>query len=158
MQINRHDVTVSCWTDKIKTITKCAKFRQKFFRENNMSKSNTLTAARLNFLYQSANLISSPETNSIKVAHHYTQLMVNISQKAVQRLSKDLKRTICKRCKGLLKPGVTAKVGKEGKKIGSICQLCQAKKQFPIQCKGSKKKSKKKSKWVQRSTAIIYAN
>ena len=119
-----------------------AKFRQKFFRENNMSKSNTLTAARLNFLYQSAKLISSPETNSIKVAHHYTQLMVNISQKAVQRLSKDLKRTICKRCKGLLKPGVTAKVGKEGKKIGSICQLCQAKKQFPIQCKGSKKKPK----------------
>merc|ERR1712012_1061790 len=104
-----------------------------------MSKSNSLTAARLNFLYQSANLISSQEKNSQKVAHHYTNLMVNISHKAVQRLSKDLKRTICKRCKGLLKPGVTAKVGKEGKKIGAICQTCQAKKQFPIKCKSTKK-------------------
>ena len=103
-----------------------------------MTKQNASTAARINFLYQSANLIADKSKNSKKVAHHYSQLMVNISHKCVQRLSKDIKRTICKHCKGILKPGVTAKVGKEGKKIGSICTLCQTKKQFPI----SKKKSK----------------
>ena len=114
--------------------------------QRKMVKTNALTAARINFLYQSANLISSQCKNSQKVAHHYSQLMVNISHKSVQRLSKTIKRTICKHCKGLLKPGISAKVGKEGQKIGSICQLCQTKKQFPITKKETKSKKKQKSK------------
>ena len=128
-----------------------------------MSKCNTLTSARLNYLYQSANLIleeSAPKKskkgkksktkdkknwkNNEKVANYYSQLMTRIGQGAVQRLSKDLKRTICKGCRSLLIPGTNAeicKIDKKQRKFGSICSMCKTKKMFPI--KALKKKSQK---------------
>ena len=128
-----------------------------------MSKCNSLTSARLNYLYQSANLIleeSAPKKNkkgnklktkdkknwknNEKVANYYSQLMTRIGQGAVQRLSKDLKRTICKGCRSLLIPGTNAeicKIDKKQRKFGSICSMCKTKKMFPI--KALKKKSQK---------------
>ena len=131
-----------------------------------MSKCNSLTSARLNYLYQSANLILEESTsedknkckkskskdkkkqrnkkNNEKVANYYSQLMTRIGQGAVQRLSKDLKRTICKGCRSLLIPGTNAeicKIDKKQRKFGSICSMCKTKKMFPI--KAMKKKSPK---------------
>ena len=128
-----------------------------------MSKCNSLTSARLNYLYQSANLILEESTpkknkkgknsktkdkkywkNNEKVANYYSQLMTRIGQGAVQRLSKDLKRTICKGCRSLLIPGTNAeicKIDKKQRKFGSICSMCKTKKMFPI--KALKKKSQK---------------
>ena len=119
-----------------------------------MSKCNTLTSARLNYLYQSANLILEESTpkknkkgkksktkdkknwkNSEKVANYYSQLMTRIGQGAVQRLSKDLKRTICKGCRSLLIPGTNAeicKIDKKQRKFGSICSMCKTKKCFQL--------------------------
>ena len=116
-----------------------------------MSKCNSQTSARLNYLYQSANVIlqESKKTkdkknnkNNEKVANYYSQLMVRIGQGAVQRLSKNLKRTICKGCRSLLVPGTNSqlcKIDKKQRKFGSICSMCQTKKMFPIKAK--KKKS-----------------
>ena len=118
-----------------------------------MSKCNSQTSARLNYLYQSANVIlqESKKTkdkknnkNNEKVANYYSQLMVRIGQGAVQRLSKNLKRTICKGCRSLLIPGTNAeicKVDKKQRKFGSVCSMCKTKKMFPI--KAMKKKSQK---------------
>ena len=125
-----------------------------------MSKCNSLTSARLNYLYQSANTILQESKNkdnkklkikkkdlrkktngkkicknNEKVANYYSQLMVRIGQGAVQRLSKNLKRTICKGCRSLLIPGITAeicKIDKKQRKFGSICSMCKTKKMFPI--------------------------
>ena len=132
-----------------------------------MSKCNSLTSARLNYLYQSASTILQESKNkgnkklkikkknlrkktnakkicknNEKVANYYSQLMVRIGQGAVQRLSKNLKRTICKGCRSLLIPGTNAeicKIDKKQRKFGSICSMCQTKKMFPI--KAQKKKT-----------------
>lgn len=104
-----------------------------------MSKCNSQTSARLNYLYQSANLIleesklkdkkSSKKSkpidkkkfrNNEKVANYYGQLMTRIGKGAVQRLSKDLKRTICKGCRSLLIPGTNAEICKIDKKRTKI--------------------------------------
>ncbi len=118
-----------------------------------MGKTNNLIASRVNFLYQCSNLLLS-QTDSQKrkkklsghekVANHYSKLMINISQKSVQRLSKDIKRTICKGCKSVLKPGVNAKavLSKKNRKIGSLCQLCGEQKLFPLDLKKPQKKQK----------------
>jgi len=128
-----------------------------------MSKCNSQTSARLNYLYQSSNLILEESTvknnkkckkskpkdkknwkNNEKVANYYSQLMTRIGKGAVQRLSKDLKRTICKGCRSLLIPGTNAeicKIDKKLRKFGSICSMCKTKKMFPI--KAMKKKSQK---------------
>ena len=137
-----------------------------------MTKCNSLTSARLNYLYQSANTLLQESSkrkakkkqkikdktsktkinekkickNNEKVANYYSQLMVRIGQGAVQRLSKNLKRTICKGCRSLLIPGTNAeicKIDKKQRKFGSICSMCKTKKMFPI--KAQKKKSPKKS-------------
>lgn len=135
-----------------------------------MSKCNSLTSARLNYLYQSANtLLKESKTkskkskktkgkksktqsnekkifkNNEKVANYYSQLMVRIGQGAVQRLSKNLKRTICKGCRSLLIPGTNAeicKIDKKQGKFGSICSLCKTKKMFPIKAQKKNKSPK----------------
>ena len=148
-----------------------------------MTKCNSLTSARLNYLYQSANTLLQESSkrkakkkqkiknkesktkinekkickNNEKVANYYSQLMVRIGQGAVQRLSKNLKRTICKGCRSLLIPGTNAeicKIDKKQRKFGSICSMCQTKKMFPI--KAQKKKSPKKA-WL-KFIATIFAN
>jgi RNase P subunit RPR2 len=134
-----------------------------------MSKCNSLTSARLNYLYQSASVILQESKNkgnkkfqiknknlrnktngkkicknNEKVANYYSQLMVRIGQGAVQRLSKNLKRTICKGCRSLLIPGTNAeicKIDKKQRKFGSVCSMCKTKKMFPI--KAQKKESQK---------------
>ena len=132
-----------------------------------MSKCNSLTSARLNYLYQSANTLLQESSkrktkkiknkksktkinekkickNNEKVANYYSQLMVRIGQGAVQRLSKNLKRTICKGCRSLLIPGTNAeicKIDKKQRKFGSVCSMCKTKKMFPI--KAQKKESQK---------------
>ena len=131
-----------------------------------MSKCNSLTSARLNYLYQSASTILQESKNkgnkklkiknknlrnktnakkicknNEKVANYYSQLMVRIGQGAVQRLSKNLKRTICKGCRSLLIPGINAKICKidrKQRKFGSTCSMCKTTKMFPI--KSQKKK------------------
>ena len=114
-----------------------------------MTRGNLLTASRLNFLYQSAHVAienskktgkySKKEARNKKVvANYYTQLMISIGQKSVQRLSKDLKRTICKGCRNILVPGSNCKViikSKPVKKFGSICDTCKTEKVFPIKVK-----------------------
>lgn len=106
-----------------------------------MSKNNSQTSARLNFLYQSAHLMleenqsKKKNKNQDKVANYYSQLMISIGHKSVQRLSREIKRTICKGCRNVLIPGINAKVQVKKKKIGSICQLCNSVKSFPVQKK-----------------------
>ena len=120
-----------------------------------MSKSNPQNPqgklqsnARLNFLYQSANLMLSESSgkkkskNLEKVSNYYSQLMITIGHKSVQRLSKDLKRTICKGCRGVLIPGKTAKIIKKKTKFGTLCLMCKNQKLFPIEKKASKTEKK----------------
>lgn len=107
-------------------------------------------AARMNYLYQAAHVVLN-ENSSTKdktkrkgnqvVATYYTQLMVGIGHKSVQRSSKELKRTICKGCRGLLIPGVSASVTVDGKnkRIGSVCGQCKTKKLFPLNDQKKKK-------------------
>ena len=103
----------------------------------------TGTAIRMNFLYQAAHAIlnDTPKKNSTKneksnqiVAAYYSHLMVGIGLKSVLKCSKELKRTICKGCRGLLVPGKTAIVFVKSrqKKIGSLCSFCQTEKAFPL--------------------------
>ena len=114
------------------------------------------SAARMNFLYQAAHTIlnnqdkknSKSEKDSQTVAAYYTQLMIGIGHKAVLRSSKELKRTICKGCRGLLLPGKTAKpiFNKKNRQIGSVCSICKTEKIFPLNHVSKKAKAKKLEK------------
>ena len=119
-----------------------------FFRKN-MTKGNVITGARMNFLYQSADVLLSKKSSKSQqaLAQHYTKLMVDISRKSVQRLSKNLKRTICKKCRTLLKPGLNAKFvnkkagrRKGSQKFGTLCLTCDTEKLFPKTKKADKPK------------------
>ena len=113
---------------------------------NSNVKKASETATRMNFLYQAAHTVmedTTPKNSTTKskneksnqiVAAYYTQLMVGIGQKSVLKCSKELKRTICKGCRGLLVPGKTATVvvKNKQKKIGSLCSICQTEKLFPL--------------------------
>ena len=111
----------------------------------------TETAIRMNFLYQAAHAIlnDTPKKNSTKneksnqiVAAYYSNLLVGIGLKSVLKCSKELKRTICKGCRGLLVPGKTAIVFVKSrqKKIGSLCSFCQTEKVFSFNNKSYHKK------------------
>ena len=114
------------------------------------------SAARMNFLYQAAHTIltnqneknKKSEKDSQTVAAYYTQLMIGIGHKAVLRSSKELKRTICKGCRGLLLPGKTAKpvFNKKNRQIGSVRSICKTQKIFPLNHVSKKAKAKKLEK------------
>ncbi|XP_062412986.1 ribonuclease P protein subunit p21 isoform X2 [Sardina pilchardus] len=63
---------------------------------------------RLNFLYQAAHCVLSQSPENTELARFYCFTQKTIARRLVLRQDPSVKRTICKRCCGLLVPGVTA--------------------------------------------------
>ncbi|KAG5882737.1 hypothetical protein JTB14_004033 [Gonioctena quinquepunctata] len=78
----------------------------------------------MNFLYQVSNLYLTENASSSLASSLYSNLMVNISRKTVQRMEIDLKRTICKRCRCLLLAGITCTVRIKKKRVIWKCMKC----------------------------------
>lgn len=86
---------------------------------------------RMNYLYQIANeLMASNSTNSA-LSKSFSNLMIQVSKKTVQRIDVDIKRRICKGCKSILLPGVNCKVRIKKKIVKWSCCTCQNLKVFP---------------------------
>jgi len=92
---------------------------------------------RINFLYQASNLVSElpfSETGRILSAH-YGQILSKVAKKSVLRMDPSIKRTVCKGCGSLLKPGVSSVVRKRKKNKGSVnhtCRTCGTNKSFGV--------------------------
>ncbi|KAB0804222.1 hypothetical protein PPYR_01192 [Photinus pyralis] len=79
---------------------------------------------RMNYLLQLSS-IAKPEASAL-----YSHLLINVSQKAVQRMEPEVKRSICKRCHTLMIPGVSAQVRIRKKQLRWKCGKCLATKVF----------------------------
>jgi ribonuclease P protein subunit RPR2 len=103
---------------------------------------NSHLYARINFLYQSAQLLSQPRTPNAPLSRFYISTARTVAKKSVLRLSPSLKRTICKRCDLLLVPGATSTHRVENSSRGGRkpwadvlvveCNACGAVKRFPV--------------------------
>ncbi|XP_017781626.1 PREDICTED: ribonuclease P protein subunit rpr2-like [Nicrophorus vespilloides] len=83
---------------------------------------------RMNYLYQLSTL--SLKQGQQTASNAYSNLMINISKKSVQRIEPTIKRTICKTCNQLLVPGQTCRVRIKNKTIKYVCTICNAKKSY----------------------------
>nr|CAD7407253.1 unnamed protein product [Timema cristinae] len=87
---------------------------------------------RMNFLYQAEHMmVKCPD--KLNLATSLGDVMVAISKKAVLRLEPSMKRTLCKGCRSLLIPGITATVRLRKKPAGCVvwsCLRCQTVKRF----------------------------
>ncbi|CAG9766049.1 unnamed protein product [Ceutorhynchus assimilis] len=88
------------------------------------------TFQRINYLYQLCNKLTTENRAAHIASNHYSNLAVNISKKAVQRLDIDIKRTLCKGCRSILIPGVTCKIRIKKKKVLKHCMKCSRVKVF----------------------------
>ncbi|XP_030760139.1 ribonuclease P protein subunit rpr2-like [Sitophilus oryzae] len=102
---------------------------------------------RMNYLYQICNAMATQSKASHRASVQYSNLMINISKKAVQRLDVEIKRTICKGCRSLLLPGITCKVRIKKKKLLHHCLLCSTTKVFPC-------KNKDYKLWVENPSVV----
>ncbi|KAJ3649235.1 hypothetical protein Zmor_020988 [Zophobas morio] len=90
------------------------------------------TFQRMNYLYQACNATATENAASNSASILYSNLLVAISKKAVQRLDIDLKRTLCKGCRSLLLAGVNCKVRIKKKRSIWICTNCSTSKVFDL--------------------------
>ncbi|KAL1497722.1 hypothetical protein ABEB36_008632 [Hypothenemus hampei] len=87
---------------------------------------------RMNYLLQLANQLITQNKSSYIASLQYTNLMINISKKAVQRLDIDIKRNTCKGCRSILIPGITSKIRIKKKKMNVHCLNCSTLKIFEV--------------------------
>ena len=108
------------------------------------------TVMRMNYLYQAANLVQKPPRSSSRrtggplhqiVAASYAHLFLGIGKKSVIRSDREVKRSLCKGCHGLLQPGISCeaklrgKKKKNGRKLEFICGHCHTAKSFLLKKK-----------------------
>jgi ribonuclease P protein subunit RPR2 len=91
---------------------------------------------RMNYLYQACNALATENESDNVAAAMYSNLLVAVSKKAVQRLDIEVKRTICKGCRSLLLAGVTCKVRIKKKRSIWSCMKCNTTKTFLLQDPG----------------------
>ncbi|KAI4467665.1 ribonuclease p subunit p21 [Holotrichia oblita] len=89
---------------------------------------------RLNYLYQIGNIYakSNCKQNNL-LSSYYTNLMISISKKTVQRLEPNIKRNICKVCKNICVPGKNCKIRIKKQKIQYKCNICSSSKNYIAQ-------------------------
>ncbi|KAI8896935.1 RNAse P Rpr2/Rpp21/SNM1 subunit domain-containing protein [Globomyces pollinis-pini] len=85
---------------------------------------------RMNFLYQAATLYSQNPLK--KYSHHLSSQLKSVSKKLVIRMDPSIKRTICKKCDGVLIPGKTCELDVNEFLVNVVCNVCQHSKRFPI--------------------------
>ncbi|EGD75080.1 hypothetical protein PTSG_06736 [Salpingoeca rosetta] len=98
-----------------------------------MAAKNSDAFARINFLMQASALALSKFPQSKELSRFYTTHATQIAQKKVLRLHKSMKRSICKKCSTLLRPGVTARVRtapRREKHVIVTCLYCGNMKRF----------------------------
>merc|ERR1712192_45991 len=99
-------------------------------------------AIRMNFLNQAAACVLKSTGNKVLSAALGSH-MVAVGQKSQVRLSKEIKRTVCKGCHLLLVPRAYANVTVTGprkeKRVNLLCHLCKTQRSFLLQEKGPPK-------------------
>jgi len=73
-----------------------------------MSKIGLDNFQRANYLYQLA--LAALRAGDLAASRQHSRWLVEFAQKAVLRLDRGLKRSLCRACHGLLVPGVTCTV------------------------------------------------
>jgi len=114
---------------------------------NGKGRKHPEAAVRMNFLHQAAACVLKSTGNKVLSAALGSH-MVAVGQKSQVRLSKEIKRTVCKGCHLLLVPGTSANITvtgpKKEKKVNLLCQLCKTQRSFLLQEKGPPKERQRK--------------
>lgn len=100
---------------------------------------------RMNYLYQISN--AALKNQNLPASTLYSQLMVNVSKKTVQRMEPEVKRTVCKRCNTFLQPGMTCKVRVKRKFLNVTCLVCATQKRFKL--------DKNYELWCEKPEAVV---
>merc|ERR1711874_240918 len=91
---------------------------------------------RMKFLHAAGSCVLE-STGSPVLAAALTHHSLIVGQKGLTRPHRDIKRTICKGCHGILVPGKTADVNLTGptkqKKIAIVCNICKTRKSFLLE-------------------------
>eukprot|EP01097_Dermamoeba_algensis_P010519 TRINITY_DN7836_c0_g1_i1.p1 TRINITY_DN7836_c0_g1~~TRINITY_DN7836_c0_g1_i1.p1 ORF type:complete len:136 (+),score=11.00 TRINITY_DN7836_c0_g1_i1:122-529(+) len=98
----------------------------------------------MNFLYQ-ASLCVLPSTPFL--SRYYVTQMKEVAMKNVVRLDKEIKRTICKGCCGVLVPGWSSTVRVEPRRQSHVvvkCASCGTVKRFNNQVRNKKQNRRKR--------------
>ncbi|XP_056639374.1 ribonuclease P protein subunit p21-like, partial [Diorhabda sublineata] len=85
---------------------------------------------RMNYLYQICNIMIAENEAQHSAANFYSNLLIGVSRKTVQRMEIDMKRTICKSCRCLMITGITCRVRIKKKKLIYTCLKCHTNKVF----------------------------
>ncbi|XP_069827184.1 ribonuclease P protein subunit p21 isoform X1 [Dendropsophus ebraccatus] len=89
---------------------------------------------RLNFLYQAAHCVLAANPENVELARFYCHTEKTIGKRLVLRQDPSIKRTICKRCSGLLLSGITCTVRQRkhrGQRLTVVrCLSCGLAKRF----------------------------
>ncbi|XP_055323747.1 uncharacterized protein LOC129578740 [Sitodiplosis mosellana] len=93
------------------------------------------TFERMNFLYQAASQII-PKSKALSC--YYGAQCKLISKKSLQRMEPEMKRTICKQCGLMLRPGVSAELSIQDEHRDDVnsclikCNKCNATKRYVV--------------------------
>lgn len=85
---------------------------------------------RMNYLYQICNSMIAENEAQHRAANFFSNLLIGVSRKTVQRMEIDMKRTICKSCRCLMITGITCRVRVKKKKLIYTCLKCHRNKIF----------------------------
>jgi len=106
-------------------------------------RKNSESVIRMNFLHAAGSCVLE-NTGSPVLAAALTHHSLIVGQKGLTRPHRDIKRTICKGCHGILVPGKTADVNLSGptkqKKIAILCRICKTRKSFLLEENRNKQK------------------
>jgi len=97
-----------------------------------MSKIGLDNFQRANYLYQLA--LAALRAGDLAASRQHSRQLVEFAQKAVLRLDRGLKRSLCRACHGLLVPGVTCTVRTRARPQRCqvwVCGGCQQSRRFP---------------------------
>ncbi len=108
------------------------------------SEVKDLAKQRIRWLFKLA--YDETKRGNYERARRYSELIIRIAEKGKVRIPRSIKRSICKNCKVILIPGVTARVrirseGTKGSHITVTCTLCGWMKRYYIKAGTYEEKS-----------------
>jgi len=113
------------------------------------SEIRDLARQRIRWLFKLA--YEETKKKNYERARRYAELIIRIAEKGKVKVPKSIKRSICKNCKIILIPGITARVrirseGSKGSRVTVTCILCGWMKRYYIKADVHEEKRERANK------------
>ena len=103
--------------------------RKKDIHKKNKSKMKLIAESRINILLNEAekNYSEHPERS-----HRYSEMAYKLKLKYNIKLSSELKRRLCKKCRKFMVPGKTCRIRIHNSRLIYTCLECNSIRRFPL--------------------------